>query len=70
MWLRDSLPVDIPGVRVFLYGYASKLSSDSHATLRDFSVDFLADLESSRSAQVDRVCTSRTVTTAAVLIVV
>ncbi|KAI1828425.1 hypothetical protein F4861DRAFT_181759 [Xylaria intraflava] len=49
MWLRDYLPNDIPNVSVSVFGYSSKLvNSDSHATLRNFSDDFLDRLATSR----------------------
>jgi hypothetical protein len=30
MWLRDSLPADLPGVQVLLYGYDTRLL-ESHS---------------------------------------
>lgn len=42
MWLRDYLPQDLPGVRVFLYGYPSKLhKSVSRASLWDYTEGFM-----------------------------
>lgn len=29
MWLRDSLPNDLPGVRILLYGYDTELQGSS-----------------------------------------
>lgn len=29
MWLRDALPVDLPGVRVWIYGYDTKLAAST-----------------------------------------
>ncbi|OTB00300.1 hypothetical protein M426DRAFT_26735 [Hypoxylon sp. CI-4A] len=44
MWLRDHLPIDIPGIRVSIFGYSSELSrSNSRAVLNDFTDDFLPD---------------------------
>lgn len=41
MWLRDSLPRDIPGLRVLIYGYSSELSgSTSFQDLEAISTGF------------------------------
>lgn len=45
LWLRDLLPSDLPGSRVFTYGYPSELfCSNSAATLRDYSRNLLISL--------------------------
>jgi hypothetical protein len=37
LWLRDFLPKDLPGTRVFSFGYDAKVAfTSSKATLRDF----------------------------------
>lgn len=42
MWLRDYLPRDVGDLRVFTYGYPSKLfGSRSTARLLDFTMGFL-----------------------------
>jgi hypothetical protein len=52
MWLRDYLPADIPGIRVLIYGYPSKLEkSSSRARLMDYSIQFLQILDSARCLQ-------------------
>jgi hypothetical protein len=49
MWLRDYLPTDIPGIRVLIYGYPSKLEkSSSRARLMDYTIQFLQILDSAR----------------------
>ena len=46
MWLRDSLPKDVAGLRVLTYGYPSKLfQSRSTARLLDFSINFMDELK-------------------------
>lgn len=46
LWLRDLLPSDLPGSRVFTYGYPSELFfSNSVATLRDYSRQLLVYLK-------------------------
>ncbi|KAF2848626.1 hypothetical protein T440DRAFT_500299 [Plenodomus tracheiphilus IPT5] len=45
LWLRDLLPVSLPGSRVFTYGYPSELFwSSSVATLRDYSRNLLVSI--------------------------
>jgi hypothetical protein len=42
MWLRDYLPQDIPGLRIFIYGYPSKLhESVSRASMWDYTQEFM-----------------------------
>src|ERR1700761_8242071 len=42
MWLRDYLPQELPGVRIFIYGYPSKLyKSVSRASLWDYTEGFM-----------------------------
>jgi len=48
MWLRDSLPSDIPNARILTYGYDSNPSSASFAGIEDFALDFLAALHDKR----------------------
>jgi hypothetical protein len=46
LWLRDMLPSDLPGSRVFTYGYPSELFwSNSVATLQDYSRNLLGSLK-------------------------
>jgi hypothetical protein len=48
-WLRDSLPLQIPGARVFAYGYDSTIAfSKSIATIEDFGKDLLVRVASER----------------------
>lgn len=50
-WLGDLLPDDIPGARIFTYGYPSHLlCSTSRARISDFAETLLAHVESRRVA--------------------
>jgi hypothetical protein len=41
MWLRDSLPHDLPGVRILVYGYDTQLeSSQSFQNVRTLAGQF------------------------------
>lgn len=49
MWLRDSLPHHIPGLRVFIYGYPSRIyQSDSLLELEGISTSFRIALRALR----------------------
>jgi protein SERAC1 len=49
MWLRDSLAVDVPRLRVFIYGYASSpAADDSIAGVDDYADTFRRLLRSMR----------------------
>ncbi|RYP53591.1 hypothetical protein DL768_001455 [Monosporascus sp. mg162] len=51
VWLRDYLPVDLPNVRVLLYGYDTKLlKSDSRISIQEMGVLFLQELRAFRVA--------------------
>ena len=46
MWLRDELPRDLPGARIFIYGYDTKLAeSHSFQILEDIATKFRASLK-------------------------
>ncbi len=48
-WLRDSLPLQIPGARIFSYGYDSSIAfSKSVALIDDFGKDLLVRCTSER----------------------
>lgn len=50
LWLRDFLPVDLPGARIFTYGYNSALVfSRETGTLRDYARALLEDIRSERT---------------------
>jgi protein SERAC1 len=50
MWLRDSLPGDMPKCRILTYGYESKLvNSRSFQSLEDIASQFKASLNLIRS---------------------
>lgn len=54
-WLKDFLPTDLPGARIFTYGYpAQLLFSTSHATIYDYAQQLLYGLNSVRSGQERR----------------
>lgn len=41
MWLRDSLPYDLPGVRILIYGYDTRLEgSQSFQNVRTLAGQF------------------------------
>jgi hypothetical protein len=47
MWLRDSLPEDVQGMRVMIYGYETKIDgSDSNQALGDLSTQLREDVKS------------------------
>lgn len=48
MWIRDALARDIPGLRVFLYGYKTTLKgSNSFESIPDLSIAFINHLKAS-----------------------
>lgn len=56
MWLRDSLPIDLPNARILIYGYKSHLDrSQSSKGIKEFGADFRAEL---RMIQNRMVCSS------------
>lgn len=67
MWLRDSLPRDLPGMRILLYGYETQLhGSRSFQDLEALAAALRVDLEAIRNisradhtvSQLDRFCTT------------
>jgi hypothetical protein len=60
MWLRDSLAVDVPRLRVFTYGYASSpTADDSIAGVDDYADTFRRLLRSMRREYQTRIQTQR-----------
>ena len=57
MWLRDSLPDDLPGARILIYGYDTELQkSQSFQSLRNLANQFRNDLRAIRGkATVSRI---------------
>jgi len=50
MWLRDSLPYDLPGVRILLYGYDSHLvGSQSFQGLEALATEFRTHIATIRN---------------------
>ena len=46
MWLRDALPYEVPGARIFTYGYDTRLAqSNSFQNLEDVALTFCASLK-------------------------
>jgi alpha-beta hydrolase superfamily lysophospholipase len=46
MWIRDTLPKDLPGVRAVIYGYDTKLdSSQSFQTIPDLAQALISQLQ-------------------------
>ena len=55
MWLRDSLPDDFPGLRIFVYGYESILQgSKSVQNIGDIGLSFLDSLRN--LVRLQKVC--------------
>lgn len=55
LWLRDFLPAEIPGTRIFTFGYDAKVAfSQSTADLEDFAQSLLDQLKQYRSGKVNR----------------
>ncbi|KAL2041461.1 hypothetical protein N7G274_005843 [Stereocaulon virgatum] len=55
LWLRDMLPQDMPGARVYTYSYPSQLLfSRSTATISDYAMKLLAYLNSIRASRERR----------------
>ena len=55
LWLKDLLPTDIPGARVFTYQFPSHLLfSRSHATIYEFASNLLAQLSAQRNGHERR----------------
>ena len=48
MWLRDSLPKDVAGIRCIIYGYDSALDEgNSFQSIEDLAVSFIRHLKTS-----------------------
>lgn len=46
MWIRDTLPNDVPGMRIFLYGYETTLTkSNSFQSVLDIALGFIGLLK-------------------------
>lgn len=51
MWLRDSLPHDLPGVRILIYGYDSHLvGSQSFQGIEALAIEFRTHIATIRKA--------------------
>ena len=54
LWLRDYLPLNVPNIRVLLYGYdTSLIDNDSKESIENLGGSFLEALKSFRA---DNVC--------------
>lgn len=51
MWLRHFLPDDLPQGRTMIYGYNSKLQSNSIHTILDYTESFLEELKKVRESE-------------------
>lgn len=51
LWLRDLLPKDMPGARIYSFGYNSEVFGDSVTMITDYARQLLIDLE------LEEVCT-------------
>lgn len=55
MWLRDSLPSDIPQARIFIYGYDTQtIDSDSFQNISDLGQQLKNEIVVMRRASVSR----------------
>lgn len=55
LWLRDLLPEDVPGARIYTYGYPSQVCfSKSRATTEDFAQKLLWELKAERRGGHER----------------
>lgn len=55
MWLRDSLPQDVPGARTYIYGYDTRIfQSESFQNLADLGSRFRESLKSIWHNQVGK----------------
>ena len=53
MWIRDCLPLDLPGVRILVYGYDSHLSkSESFQSITSIANQFLDSLHAVRVSRM------------------
>lgn len=53
MWLRDSLPVEAPSIRVILYGYDTTLTqNESFQTVQDIAISFVSRLVASGRSNI------------------
>lgn len=56
MWLRDSLPTDVPNARVLIFGYDSALTDpNSFQNLRDLGITLQRDINNIRHYQLPSV---------------
>lgn len=51
MWLRHFLPEDLPQGRTMIYGYNSRLQSNSIHTILDYTESFLEELKKARVSE-------------------
>ncbi|KAH0559855.1 hypothetical protein GP486_003628 [Trichoglossum hirsutum] len=51
LWLRDLLPDDLPGARIYTYGYDSRIFAKSVMTINDFARDLLAATAGERDSE-------------------
>ena len=59
MWLRDSLPGDLPGARILIYGYDTGLEgSRSFQTMIDLASQFRNHIQAIRGVRpiISRIC--------------
>lgn len=56
LWLRDLLPIDLPGARIYTYGYDSQIFANTLMTINDFARDLLAVIAQARNSEEVRFC--------------
>jgi hypothetical protein len=53
MWLRDALPLDVPGARIFIYGYDTQIiQSSSFQNLMDLGNALQIDMKGIRVRRI------------------
>jgi hypothetical protein len=55
LWLRDSLPADIPAARILTFGYDAAIFGRSVLTLDDVANNLLSAIQSARAQDVTNI---------------
>lgn len=50
LWLRDLLPEDLPGARVYSFGYDSRIFTDTVMTIGDYALELLNAISRERAS--------------------
>jgi hypothetical protein len=55
LWLRDLLPHDLPGARIYSYGYDARFFTNNFMTINDFARDLLSVVSRERDSEEVRI---------------